>query len=110
MRVRPVGPSLVFTIQMACFCVMTVSYIFSRHVLDKNHRLILLQRPAAASHSACLADAIVTLGCNKSHFPKSLRDSDRNVNSKLETIYVVKFSSEFYIFFELGIVKFLNKY
>ena len=63
---------------------------------------VLLPRPIPLASQI----AIVTLGCNKNHFPKSLRDSDRNVNSKLETIYVVKFSSEFYIFFELGIVKF----
>jgi hypothetical protein len=62
-------------------------------------RSVLLWRPIPLASQT----AVVISGCNKSYVSKSLRDSDRDVNSKLETIYAVKFNSDFYIHFEFSI-------
>ena len=64
------------------------------------YRSALLPRPIPLASQT----AIVILGCNKIQIYRSLRDSDRNVNGKLETIYTVKFNSYFSLFIEFRIV------
>lgn len=89
---------------MVYFFGITIGYIFSPYMQDKNHRLILpsvlLPHPIPFASQT----AVVIFGCNKSQFFRCLRDSDRGVNSKLETIYAVKFNSVFSIHFEFSVV------